>query len=280
MNAPKLSLIVTTYNRPDALRAVLDALACQVEAGAFEVLIADDGSRAETVALIETRATDYPVPLIHVWQEDIGFRAAAARNKAALRARGDYLIFLDGDCLPLPDFCARHRRLMEVGWCVAGSRILLSEAFTRTLLADPEPAHVVHWNRLAWRAAAKRGDANKSRACCRWPLGLLRKLGGRRWQRVRTCNLGVWRRDFLALNGFDESFCGWGYEDSDFAVRLIRQGILVKDGRFAVPVLHLWHKENDRSKQPENWTRFEATLSGHHIRALLGLDQYQRSDTP
>ncbi len=277
MNAPKLSLIVTTYNRPDALRAVLDALACQVEAGTFEVLIADDGSQPETAELIKSRIPDYPIPLRHVWQEDSGFRAAAARNKAAAQSCGDYLIFLDGDCLPLPDFCARHRRLMEAGWCVAGSRVLLSEKFTPELLNSSQPAHVVHWTGRDWKAAVKRGDANKATANRRWPLGLLRKLGGHRWQRVRTCNLGVWRQDFLAVNGFDESFCGWGYEDSDFAVRLIRHGIGVKDGRFAVPVLHLWHKENDRSKQPENWARFEATLNGQHTRAKLGIDQYPAS---
>lgn len=279
MNTPKLSLIVTTYNRPDALRAVLDALACQKDAGNFEVLIADDGSRPDTAELIASRIPAYPICLRHVWQEDKGFRAAAARNKAAVQARGDYLIFLDGDCLPLPDFCAQHRRLIEVGWCVAGNRVLLGEKFTPKLLNNPEPAHVVHWAGTDWKAAVKRGDANKGTACTRLPLGLLRKIGGRRWQRVRTCNLGVWRTDFIAVNGFDESFNGWGYEDSDFAVRLIRQGIRVKDGRFAVPVLHLWHKENDRSQQPENWARFEATLNGNHTRARQGLDQYQQSES-
>ncbi|MBS1154245.1 MAG: glycosyltransferase [Proteobacteria bacterium] len=274
MNAPKLSLIVTTYNRPDALRAVLEALARQKNAGPFEVLIADDGSRAETAELVASCAIRFPVPLIHVWQEDIGFRAAAARNKAAAQAKGDYLLFMDGDCLPMPDFCAKHRHLMEQGWCVAGSRVLLSEGFTTSLLASADPAHVVHWSKTDWQAAARRGEANKATAYRRWPLGLLRKVGGHRWQRVRTCNLGVWRSDFFAVNGFDESFCGWGYEDSDFAVRLIRQGVRVKDGRFAVQVLHLWHRENDRSKQPENWARFEATLNGQHIKALQGVDQY------
>ncbi|MDR3411828.1 MAG: glycosyltransferase [Formivibrio sp.] len=279
MNTPKLSLIVTTYNRPDALRAVLETLARQIDAGHFEVLIADDGSQPETAALIKSYAGNYPAPLIHVWQEDIGFRAAAARNKAAAQAKGDYFIFIDGDCLPMPDFCAQHRRLMETGWCVAGSRILLSESLTSSLLANKDPFYVMLWDKSHWQAAVKRREANKASACCRWPLGMLRKLGGHRWQRVRTCNLGVWRRDFYAINGFDESFCGWGYEDSDFAVRLIRQGLRVKDGRFSVQVLHLWHRENDRSQQPENWVRFEATLNGQHTKAIQGVDQYHPDAT-
>ena len=274
MNKPKLSLIVTTYNRPDALNAVLDALSCQTESGPFEVIIADDGSRQDTIDLIKSRCTHFPVPLLHIWQEDLGFRAAAARNRATALASGDYFIFIDGDCLPLPDFCAQHRRLMETGWCVAGSRILLSAEFTPALLGHTRPAYVVHWTHTEWKAAVSRGEANKASACRRWRLGPLRKIGAHRWQRVRTCNLGVWRDDFFAVNGFDESFCGWGYEDSDFAVRLIRHGVKIKDGRFAVPVLHLWHKENDRSQQPENWARFEATLHGHHLRARQGVDQY------
>ncbi len=81
------------------------------------------------------------------------------------------------------------------------------------------------------------------------------------------------------MNGFDEAFTGWGFEDSDFAIRLIRAGTRIKDGRFAVPVLHLWHKENDRSKQQENRAKLEATLNGSHIRAQLGVDQYTKKPT-
>ncbi|MEC5398168.1 glycosyltransferase [Uliginosibacterium sp. H1] len=274
MSAAFLSVVVTTYNRPDALGAVLDALARQQDAGGFEVLVADDGSGAETRALIARFQQRFPVALHHVWQEDDGFRAAAARNAAVARSRGRYLLFLDGDCVPLPDFCARHRRLMEPGWCVAGNRILLAEAFTRQLLASERPADVVDWDLAAWQAATARGDANKATALRRWSLGPLRKLGARRWQRVRTCNLGVWRQDFLAVDGFDESFTGWGYEDSDFAVRLMRHGVRIKDGRFAVPVLHLWHRENDRRNEPENRARLNETLKSSHIRARAGLSAH------
>ncbi len=93
------------------------------------------------------------------------------------------------------------------------------------------------------------------------------------------CNIGVWRSDFLAVDGFDEAFSGWGHEDSDFAIRLIRAGLKLKDGRFAVPVLHLWHKENDRSQQPENQRRLQATLNGNHTRAERGLSQYASANT-
>ena len=266
----KISIIVTTYNRPDALAAVLDSLALQE--GDYEVIVADDGSKPETAALIQS--LQYPVRLAHIWQEDIGFRAAAARNRAAADASGDYLIFLDGDCMVFADFCTQHRALAKKGWAIAGNRILAAKEFSAMLLKAPNPARVCHWSNAEWKAAQAKGDVNKATANLRLALGPLRKLGSNRWQRVRTCNLGVWRSDFIAVNGFDEDFQGWGYEDSDFAVRLIRSGIKIKDGRFAVPVLHLWHQENDRTQERDNWAKFEATLNGDHIRAKRGLDQY------
>ena len=266
-----VSVIVTTYNRPDALRAVLAGLRAQRDRG-FEVLVADDGSRNDTRALVEAVARDAPVPVAHVWQEDRGFRAGAARNRAAARARGEYLLFLDGDCVPRPDFIARHRRLAERGWMVAGNRILLAEDFTREVLAAGTAIH--DWTFDQWRAVRARGAVNRTAPLRALPLGALRKLGGRHWQRVRTCNLGVWADDFRAVNGFDEIYEGWGYEDSDLAVRLLNSGVRRKYGAFATGVLHLWHRENDRAGAGENWRRLQQRLADGTRRAERGLDAY------
>lgn len=275
----RLSVIVTTYNRCDALNAVLGALTRQrgLDNTEWEVLVADDGSTTETASLITAWQTEFAVPLRHVWQEDEGFRAAAIRNKAAAQASGNYIIFLDGDCIPLADFVSRHLYLAEQGWAVAGSRILLSESFTPALLAAPAPWSILDWTTTQWRQAVRERQANKAVAAWRLPLGFLRKLCAKRWQRVRTCNLGLWRDDLLRINGFDEVFSGWGYEDSELAVRLIHAGIRIKDGRFAVPVLHLWHNDNDRSHRPENWQRFQTTLDSKPTRAAHGIARYLSS---
>jgi GT2 family glycosyltransferase len=91
---------------------------------------------------------------------------------------------------------------------------------------------------------------------------------------VRTCNLGVWADDFRAVNGFDEVFEGWGYEDSDLAVRLLNHGVRRKEGAFATGVLHLWHRENDRARESENWQRLQRRIAAGTVRAELGLDRY------
>lgn len=266
-----LSLIVTTYNRPDALAAVLAGLRAQDDHG-FEVLVADDGSRDDTRELVERTARDAPIRIAHVWQEDLGFRAGAARNRAAAQTAGKYLVFLDGDCVPRPDFVAQHRRLAERGWMVAGNRILLSESFTREALEGRLPIHA--WTLAHWREARERGAINRTAPLRILPLGPLRKLGGRSWERVRTCNLGVWADDFRAVNGFDEAFEGWGFEDSDLAVRLLNLGVRRKYGAFATGVLHLWHREYDRAREGENWQRLQQRIGSGEVRAARGLAQY------
>lgn len=266
-----ISVVVTTYNRPDALRAVLAGLAAQHDRD-FEVLVADDGSRDDTRALVESIARTAPVALRHVWQEDDGFRAAAARNRATAQACGDYIVYLDGDCVPRPSFIARHRALSERRWMVAGNRVLLTDSFTRSVLQQQTPIHT--WTDAQWRDARRRGDINRTLPLAHLPLGLLRKLAARRWQRVRTCNLGVWRSDLVAVNGFDESFQGWGYEDSDLAVRLINAGVGRKEGAYATGVLHLWHRENDRRAEGDNWDRLQARIRDGATVAGRGLAQY------
>ena len=89
-----------------------------------------------------------------------------------------------------------------------------------------------------------------------------------------TCNLSVWRKDLLEVDGLDESYSGWGLEDSDLAIRLLRAGVRHKSARFATPVLHLWHGENDRGSLPENRRRLDDVRESDRIRALSGLSQY------
>lgn len=264
----RISVIVTTYNRPEALAAVLAGLAAQRDRP-FEVVIADDGSTEATGRLISSANQDFPAPIIHVWQEDRGFRAGAARNRAAERAAGDYLIFLDGDCVPRPSFIARHRTLAEPAWMVAGNRILLSESFTEYALSQHLPIHT--WSHRAFERAKMRGWVNRTLPLVTLPLGPLRKLGAARWQRVRTCNLGVWASDFGNVSGFDETFEGWGFEDSDLAVRLLNAGVRRKEGAFATGVLHLWHAENDRRKEGRNWELLQQRIASGSTQPARGL---------
>lgn len=264
-----VSVIVTTYNRPDALERVLDALAKQT-VPFTEILVADDGSTEATKQTIERCAQSSAVPIHHVWHEDKGFRAAAIRNRALAQATGTYVIFLDGDCVPRADFVARHVQLARPGWWVSGNRVLLSRAFTEAWLAGRANHGLAGWS--DWLRGRLCQDLNRILPLIYLPGMAWRERLAHRWEGAKTCNLAAWKEDLMAVNGFEESFEGWGFEDSDLAIRLMRRGARRLDGRYATGVFHLWHPENDRSQSDRNWQRLQEVLASAHTRARHGVD--------
>ena len=270
----RISVIVTTYNRPDALAACMDSLGDQTDRD-FEVLLADDGSDERTAKILARRGSDteYGIAVKHVYHEDRGFRAATIRNKAVAASQGEYLVFIDGDCIVFPDFVAMHRKLARPGYFVPGNRVLISRAFTDEVLKEQTPLHRRSWSYFLGLFLTRK--INHIGSLVRLPLGPLRLLQKRKWKNAKTCNLGLWKSDFEKVNGFDEIFEGWGYEDSDLVIRLIHAGILRKSGRHRVPVLHLWHAENDRSREELNWQRLLERLKNPGlILAEKGINQY------
>lgn len=244
-----VSVIVTTYNRPRALDLVLSSLTNQKNLP-FEILIADDGSSEETKNVIDLWKKKSNVPILHYWHADLGFRAAEVRNKAAIQAKGNYLIFLDGDCLVFHDFIERHLNLAEKNYMVVGSRLLCSEEFTDDI--EEKLIAPLNWGLSDWLKARFRKQINRIYPLFRLGDLGIRKLRPSQWRGVRTFNLAIWRDDFFAVNGFDERFQGWGHEDADLAIRLINNNVRRKDGQFSIPVLHLWHKDNDRTFLDKN----------------------------
>ncbi len=268
--AELISVIVATYNREDALAAVLRSLSRQTDRD-FELLVADDGSGTATARVITESAARMPVPLKHVWHPDRGFRLAEIRNRAIRASEGKYCVFLDGDCIARPDFVAAHRRLAEPGWFVTGNRILLSRELTERILRDGlEPEQ---WGFANWITERAHRNVNRFAPLLDLHLGTLRKLHPRRWRGARGSNMGFWRGDLDKVDGFDAAFSGWGREDSDIFIRLIRAGVLRKDGRFATGVLHLWHPEADRALLADNERRLAEVVDGIRVRPKQGLSR-------
>lgn len=248
-----ISVLLATYNWPQALKLCLESLSTQTDLD-FEIIIADDGSASDTKDLIENTRKHFPVKITHLWQEDQGFRKTRILNQAIEAACGDYLVFLDGDCLVQPDFIAQHRILCETKHLVTGSRVLLNDELSKKLLSWP------HWdfekfsrNLLSYRLS---GEINKY-----WPLKI--KLGDGTWRdykkfvwrRIKGCNLACWKADAQAIGGFDETMTGWGHEDADFVFRLQNRGLIRRSGSWATEVLHLYHRINDQSNAAENARR-------------------------
>ena len=268
-----ISLIVATYNRPDALAGVLRSLSRQTDRN-FEIVVADDGSEPQTCEVVKEWSAKVGVPLKHIWQEDRGFRLAEIRNRAIAASAGNYLVFLDGDCMTRPDFVAVHRRLAEPGFFVGGNRVLLSQALTEHILGrnlEPEG-----WTLGTWAMKRSQGDINRLLPLLSLPLGLLRKRLANEWEGVRGGNFAFFRGDLERVDGFETSFVGWGLEDSDIIIRMIRSGVKRKDGRFATGVLHLWHPEADRSQLAAHRAKLDELLKSDRVRSLRGLSALER----
>ena len=263
---PRISLLVATYNWPRALALVLESVRGQ-RTMPFEVLIADDGSRDETRALIDQIRATFPVPLVHVWHEDTGFRLAAIRNKAIAAACGEYVVQIDGDIVMHPAFIDAHARFARRGHWVQGSRALIERPTTERLLAGerlrlwPFTPHLhIRQNALyaPWLTPLVKGPTD----------GL---------KRIRGAHMAFWRDDLIRVNGYDETIEGWGREDSELATRLINAGVSRRNFKFAAICYHLWHKQANVDAVDRNHDVFMRTVRERRTRCERGVEQYLSS---
>lgn len=277
------SIIVSTYNYPEALNLVLAGLLAQLELHKdVELIIADDGSTKATSLLIQNYQNQLPGRIKHIWHEDLGFRKAVILNKAVAMSTGNYLLFLDGDCVPFPDYITEHKKLALDGYFVAGGRVLCSKSYTLQLVNNPELiTQIFNWNFTSWIRAYAQKKVNKIFSFLRLNTkASWRYLRRDNWQYPKGCNIGLFKRDFIAVNGYDEVFCGWGHEDADLFIRLLHNEVKIKDGRFALQILHLWHKESNRTNATANYARLMDRLQDKKfILAEIGVLQYSPTET-
>lgn len=236
-----------------------------------EVIIADDGSTEASIDTLRKGMPSFRCPVTHVWHADTGFTASRARNLAAVSSGADYLVFLDGDCVPNPHFVEAHSAMLETGFFVNGSRVLLSESLTERILGNEVDINQARWGDwLRWRLL---GDSNRLVHLLYWPNAPFRRKNYFHWKKIRSCNFGVWRNDFFRINGFDESFQGWGHEDADMVLRLHNAGVHRKNGFCATEVYHLWHKDNSRNSELKNRHLVTQRLHSGLVRATQGVEE-------
>jgi GT2 family glycosyltransferase len=262
----RLSVVVDTYQWPQALHAVLLGLADQSDPD-FDVVVADDGSGPDTTVLAE--GWKAYLRLTHVRQDDDGYRLARVRNLGAHAARGEYLVFLNSDTVPRRHFVRAMRKAAVPGWFLAGKRLLLSRELSVRVLSEQVP--IQRWSLPHW--ALHSGQAG--------PLAALTSRDRRRPGRDGLPEfvphadgygflLGISRADFELVNGYDMRFAGWGGEDVDMAVRLRRAGLRCAWAGPQSTLLHLWHESRKPAERPNDRLLRETETSGRTV-ALEGL---------
>jgi glycosyltransferase involved in cell wall biosynthesis len=256
----KISLMVTTYNWKAALSLCLESAFAQTRLP-DEIIVADDGSREDTVELVRVYAKKSPVPLIHAWQADEGFRLTASRNRGIRASSGDYIIVVDGDVLLDRHFCEDHERWAAPGRWIQGSRVLIGEERSKQIMK----------NGICRLGPFSRGIHNRKNAIRSQFLAMLVRGARDPLRGVRGCNMAFWRNDAFRVNGFNEAFVGWGREDSEFVVRLAHAGIKRKNLKHQALIFHLYHPENSRESLPKNDLLLQETIIFKTVRCEKGL---------
>lgn len=242
----KVSLVISTYNWPEALELCLMSALKQTRLP-DEIVIADDGSKEDTRMVIDSFKSRSSVPIVHVWHEDLGFRLAMIRNRALNAASGDYIVQVDGDVLMDSHFIADHVDVAEKGCFIRGTRACVSEETTRSLFRK----------RCAKLTPFSQGILHRFNAT-RLPFAFSRyeKAGNK----VKGCNMAFWKEDLVKVNGYNNLLQGWGHEDEELCWRLVNYGLRKKIVKMHAVVYHLHHPVSSRELEDTHRTELNRCI--------------------
>ena len=262
------SLIVCTYNWPEALRLVLSSATFQ-SIPPNEIIIADDGSDESTVKVIEEFAKKTSIPIIHSWQKDDGCRISHSRNRAIAKSNFEYIIMIDGDTVLHRDFVKDHKRFAKKNVYIQGSRVLLQPRLTNNIL------HSKEFKKPIFYLKDSKNKINMFRMpILTWVMSFFKSQNIRR---IRGCNYSLFKKDIIKVNGFNEEITTWGREDSEFAQRLFNIGLKKQYLKFSGIQYHLFHNERVHNSQEianANNYILDNTISNNLKRCSLGIDNY------
>ncbi|WP_256010768.1 glycosyltransferase family 2 protein [Desertivirga xinjiangensis] len=259
------SLVISTYNWPEALELCLKSLLAQTKLP-DEVLIADDGSSLATKDVVEKYKVLFPVAVHHIWHEDNGFQLAKIRNKAIAAAKGEYVIQIDGDQILHKKFIQDHLRFAKPCTFVRASRAYMNKRLSEQLLK----------NKTTNVSCFNKGLSNVLSAVhvqFLWPL-FEYKYKAKEVIEIHGSNMAFWRADAIRVNGYNETFEGWGPEDKEFIVRLMHSGIQKRFLKLGAIAFHIYHAESSRNNLSKNeFILQEAVLTKKKF-CESGINQY------
>ena len=244
----KTSIIISFYKRTDYLALLFAGLEKQ-SFKHFEVIIADDGSSYDKVNELEYLCNKSDLDVKHIWHEDIGFRKNKILNEAIKLSESDYLVFIDGDCVPHKDFIYEHFSAKENKVCLTGRRVNLSENFTSSLNYENVKDGILEkpGSQIIDGVFGKSFDVEKG---IYLKNQFLRSYINKKKRGILGCNFSIHKKDLLAINGFDERYEAPSIgEDSDIQYRLELIGVNIKSLNNIAVQYHLYHKLQTRPQK-------------------------------
>jgi glycosyltransferase involved in cell wall biosynthesis len=259
----RVSLIITTYNRPEVLSLIFKSIEDQTICP-DEIIIADDGSGNSTKECVEDFQRSSSISIIHSWQEDRGFRVAKSRNKAIAKSNYEYIILIDGDVILHEKFIENHLKHAETNFFVQGQRVLVNESITKKIINN-------QYKNLFLFSRGLKNRKNAIYSAFLSKIFLTRKnvLNG-----IKTCNLAFYKSDCIKVNGFNNEIEGWGREDSEFVARLFNNNVCRKNIHFNMIQFHLWHQDSSREVLQKNNIILQKAIESKLNWCDNGINQY------
>jgi glycosyltransferase involved in cell wall biosynthesis len=243
------SVIISFYNRIDYLKLVLAGFERQ-SFSSFEIILADDGSNENVIKEIELLGRNIPFKLTHLWHEDKGFRKNKILNKAVTAAESGYLIFIDGDCIPHPEFVSEHFQNKEIGFCLTGRRVNLSSKFTALLTPENVRQGFIEQNIFKLILDGIYGKSFDVEKGFYFKNDFLRKFFNKKKRGLLGCNFSIKKEELIKINGFDERYESPSIgEDTDVQFRLEMRGLKMKSLNNIAVQYHLYHKPQVRPQK-------------------------------
>lgn len=243
----KVSIVAAVYKDVGALSLIVESLERQSYKN-FELVVAEDDNSVEVKEFIKTVDK---IQIKHVYQEDIGIRKARAQNNAIIASSGDYLIFIDGDCIPFSTFIEGHVALAEQKHVLSGRRIepgpsISSRLRNKSISILTLEKKMLWYYPFIWLDGGHRSEEGfyfKPDGIVY--KGILRKLN--RNLNLLGCNFSCYKKDIVSINGFDEGYEGTALsDDTDLQWRFAAYGLKFKSCRNVANVIHLYHTSEHR----------------------------------
>ncbi len=259
----RTSLIISTYNWPEALELVLKSVLLQ-SVLVDEVIIADDGSSETTRLIVEKYINTTKNPIYHIWHKDVGFRKTKILNKAFLACSGDYVIQIDGDIILHKNFIKDHIKNAEENRFIHGGRVFLSQKITLERFKTKE----INFHFFNY------GITNRINTIYSPFLSNFFNYKSITLSKTRGCNFSCWKKDFIMVNGYNEDMLGWGFEDSELSVRLINKGLFKKRLKFSALTYHLYHQNKSKSDISRNANILQNSVDKQSVTCENGINNY------
>lgn len=261
-----VSLIISTYNWPEALELCLKSVMKQ-SVKPNEVIVADDGSTGVTKKSIDDFRKSYKNTLKHIWHQDHGFKLAEIRNKAVSEANGDYIIQIDGDIILHDDFIKDHKGFAKRNSFIKGRRVMIGKTKSQKILKDKSIS-------VSFLSA----DLKMREHGIRIPFfnEIFKTKEEHSADGVLGSNMAFWRDDFLKVNGYNNALKGWGAEDKELAQRFINLGLVKRKIKYGAIQYHIYHHQCDRRKHDEQVAEIEVLKISKKTTCDNGLNEIQK----